>query len=288
MGAGRQEVNSLPGTFSVDLLRLRSPAPVPLPGDSGGGRVVEAGHLGDSSVDGVRVALDGPSWLVLGESFSEGWRASCNGRDLGQPRPINGYANGWRAPAGCRDVSFSYAPQSSVRAGYLISGGVCALLLGFLAVGWLVLRRRRAAPPEPPRALSEDRPERMPAARAAIYGLVAALPLAFLFSARSFVVIFPLLALILWRPLGSRLLTAVAAVLLGVVVPLMYAAISPRDLGGFNFDYSRDLLAPHWVGVLALVLLMVVCWRALSAARVGRPAPAQTSPPRAGGRSSAA
>ena len=65
----------------------------------------------------MRVALDGPSWLVLGQSFSKGWEASCDGRSLGEPRPINGYANGWRAPADCRSVAFDFAPQGGVRAG---------------------------------------------------------------------------------------------------------------------------------------------------------------------------
>ena len=68
------------GTFSVDLLRLRSAAPVAPPPPSGGGRVVDPGHFGDSAVSGARVALTGPSWLVLGESFSTGWRARCDGR----------------------------------------------------------------------------------------------------------------------------------------------------------------------------------------------------------------
>ena len=76
----------------------------------------------------------GPSWLVLGQSYSKGWRAECDGRDLGEPEPIDGYANGWRAPADCRDVAFSYAPRSRA-AGYAISAVVCALLLAFLLVG---------------------------------------------------------------------------------------------------------------------------------------------------------
>jgi arabinofuranan 3-O-arabinosyltransferase len=243
-------------------------------------------------VEGVRVEFDSPGWLVLGQSYSEGWRASCDGRSLGEPVPINGYANGWRAPAGCRDVEFEFAPQKGVRAGYAISGVVCALLLALLLAGWVAMRRRpeagaaqggAAAPrstqtgPAAPRsaetgatALPEDRPRPLPLPRAALLALAFTIPLALLFAARTSVVLFPLLTLILWRGVGSRLLTLVAAGLLGIVVPILYLVLEPRDRGGFNFEYSTELIAPHWVAVGAVVLLMAACWRVLAAARGGR------------------
>src|SRR5207302_1087735 len=83
IGAGVQHVTSLPGPFSVDLLRLASPAPVAAPAP--GGRVLSAGRVGDSSLDGVKLSVRTPSWLVLGESYDAGWRATCNGRSLGAP-----------------------------------------------------------------------------------------------------------------------------------------------------------------------------------------------------------
>ena len=276
MGAGTQRISSVPGTFSVDLLRLRSPAPMSLPPESGGGRLLDAGKLGNSSVDGVRVALDGPSWLVLGQSFSKGWRASCDGRSLGAPQPINGYANGWRAPADCRDVAFDYAPQDRVRMGLLISAVVCLLLLAFLIAGRVF---GSWSPPsaQSPRLLPEERPVRMPLLRAAAAAFVATLPLAFLFAARSSVVIFPILTLILWRGARSRLLTGIAAGLLGIAVPLLYAIYSPRNLGGYSLDYSRDVIWAHWAAVAALILLIVACWRTLASARKG--GPPEGSPP---------
>jgi hypothetical protein len=92
-------------------------------------------------------------------------------------------------------------------------------------------------------------------------------PLSLLFAARTSVVLFPLLTLILWRGAGSRLLTLAAAALLGIVVPLLYLVLTPEDRGGFNFEYSTELIAAHWVAVGAVVLLMVACWRMLAAAR---------------------
>jgi arabinofuranan 3-O-arabinosyltransferase len=314
MGDGVQRIRSLPAAFSVHLLRLHSPAPEPVAPatGAGGARVIDPGELGHSSVEGVRVDFDSPGWLVLGQSHSEGWRATCDGRSLGEPVPINGYANGWRAPAGCRDVEFEFAPQEGVRAGYAISGVVCALLAAFLLAGWVLLRRRpeagaaqdgAAAPrstqvgpaaPHPVQsgaaarrsaktgpaaplpaeaggaALSEDRPRPLPLPRAALLALVLTIPLALLFAARTSVVLFPLLTLILWRGLGSRLLTLIAAGLLGIVVPILYLVLTPRDRGGFNFEYSTELIAAHWVAVGAVVLLMAACWRVLAAARGAR------------------
>jgi hypothetical protein len=283
MGEGVQRISTLPGLFSVDLLRLRSEAPEPLPAAVGGGRVVDPGQVGNSSVDGVRVELDGPSWLVLGQAYSEGWRAECDGRDLGEPRPIDAYANGWRAPGDCREVTFSYAPQGAARAGYLISAVVCAALLLFLL--WGVLRRapRPLAAPAP---LPDERPaHRIALPRAAVIAFVLTLPLAFLFAKRTSVVIFPLLTLILWRGVGARALTLAAAGLIGVVVPLLYLIASPTDRGGYNFEYSLETIDAHWVTEGALVLLMVACWRTIADARsraepVSSPTAPQAAPAR--------
>jgi hypothetical protein len=246
MGEGIQYIRSLRGPFSVDLLRLRSPAPRSRPAEVGGGRVVDPGEITNSAVKDVRVALDGPSWLVLGQSYSVGWQAECDGRDLGEPRPIDGYANGWRAPADCRAVTFSYGPQGAARVGYAVSAVVCALLLVFLLVG----RRRRASRPvtAPPMLAPGTAPAGLPLGRAAVIAFVLTIPLALLFAKRTSVVIFPLLTVILWRGLGVRLLTA-AALLIGVA------------------EYSLQTINAHWVAEGAIVLLMVVCWRAIADAR---------------------
>ena len=150
-------------------------APAPLAAATGGGRVVDPGQLSTQPVKGVRVALDGPSWLVLGQSFSKGWRG-----DVRRPRRwasrgrSTATRNGWRAPADCRDVSFAFAPQGAgAPCGYAISAVVCA------AAARLPRRRRRcwraagpphrrSAPPLPP----ERTPAGMPLPRAAALALV--------------------------------------------------------------------------------------------------------------------
>jgi arabinofuranan 3-O-arabinosyltransferase len=194
-----------------------------------------------------------------------GWKAKCDGRDLGEPRPIDGYANGWRAPADCHAVTFSYGPQGAARVGYAVSAVVCALLLVFLLVG----RRRRASRPvsAPPMLAPGRAPAGLPLPRAAVIAFVLTIPLALLFAKRTSVVIFPLLTLILWRGLGVRLLVAAAALLIGVVVPLFYLIASPIDRGGYNFEYSLQTINAHWIAEGAIVLLMVACWRAIADAR---------------------
>ena len=210
-----------------------------------------------------------------GQSFSKGWKATCDGRSLGKPRPVDGYANGWRAPAGCRDVAFRFTPQSTVRNARLVSAVVCALLLAFLA-GALLLRGRGPRVVAEPAAGAPDRPAGMPLARAAAFAFAATVPLSLLFAARSSVLIFPALAFILWRGIGPRPLTAIAAGLLGIAVPLAYVIARPENQGGYNFEYSSDVIWAHWLAVAALVLLMAACGRAVRDARAtGRP----TEPP---------
>jgi hypothetical protein len=108
---------------------------------------------------------------------------------------------------------------------------------------------------------------------------VLTVPLALLFAKRTSVVIFPLLTLILWRGVGARLLTAAAAGLLGVVVPLLYLIANPIDRGGYNFEYSLQTINAHWVAEGALVLLMVACWRTIADARAAaEPVSSPTAP----------
>ena len=123
MPAGIQYVSTPAGPFSVDLLRLSSAAPSPVAAPPTGGTVLDPGQIGRYSVSGVRLNLPHPGWVVLGESFDTGWQATCDGHSLGAPQVIDGFANGWLAPAGCQRVTFTFAPQNGVNKSYVISGG---------------------------------------------------------------------------------------------------------------------------------------------------------------------
>ncbi|WP_445150075.1 alpha-(1-_3)-arabinofuranosyltransferase domain-containing protein [Baekduia sp. Peel2402] len=259
----------------VDALRLDSTAPAPAKRAGGGGTVIDAGEDDHGGRTGVKLDVAGPSYLLLGQSYDKNWRATCDGRDLGTPQPLQGYANAWPVDKGCTDVSFSFAPQKLADIGYLISGVGCAVLLA--ALGLFAFRRRRTAAtphaPDPGPASLADPPPATP--RTPLAALAIALPSAVLvagvFGLRAGAVAAPLLALIFWRGLSDRTLGFAVLGLLGVVVPGIYAGVAAFGdhdvLGGNSTRFSADRLAAHWVAVAAFVLLVVVLVRTLAAAR---------------------
>jgi hypothetical protein len=249
------------GRFRPYWLRLRSPAPRPLAAAAANaGAVTDLGRAGHGRYDGVKVALREPALLVLGESYNRGWRAWCGERSLGEPRVVDGYANGWTAPAGCRDVRFAFGPQGPVTWAYLLSALACLVLLGFLAL-------RRPGAEIAPAAAPEPRPEPtstgLPLRRAAAIGLLVAAPLAFVFALRAGIGLFPIVTFLLWRGVGARRLALLAGGLLAIE-PVLYLLFTPRKRdGGYNFNYAVDLIGAHWLAVAAVVLLGFSLWRTL-------------------------
>jgi hypothetical protein len=154
-----------------------------------------------------------------------------------------------------------FAPDSLVRAGYLVSLPFLLAMLGLVLV-------RRPPDPEPvPDELPEPTAARMPAGRAAALALLAGAVLGFVFAARAA----PLIALgtflILWRGVGVRQLVAAAGALLLVAVPVLTLAIGVEDRGGYNPEYAQVRIAVHWVAVAAVILLVLALARVLGAAR---------------------
>jgi arabinofuranan 3-O-arabinosyltransferase len=261
LAAGAQHLQVLSGTFAVDDLRLQSPAPAPvataavLPG-----RVLSAGTAGRGAYLGVRVAVRGPAWLVLGEGYNRGWSATCNGRSLGAPVPIDGYANGWRIGLGCTAVAFTFAPQRLATIGYIVSGAaavICLLLL--MLGGW---RRRDVAPDRPKVHLPPGRsaPVREPSI---VWALPAAVVFGFVFGIDAGVVAAAAIALVLWRGIGAGPLALAAGALLGIVVPVLYLLHPGSSAGGNHYGYATGHLGAHWVGVAAIGMLMAALWRTL-------------------------
>jgi arabinofuranan 3-O-arabinosyltransferase len=291
-GGGDTPITGSTGQLRVDSLRLDSSAPAPAKRAGGGGAVVDAGSADHGGRTGVKVDVAGPSYLVLGQSYDKGWRATCDDHDLGAPIVLQGYANAWPVDKGCHDVAFSYAPQKLANAGYLVSGAGCLGLLMLLGAGAWRRRRRGAAlapPARPAEGASSEPlaragepsgpaplPEPSPAApRPVLAALAVAVPAAIvvagLFGLRAGAVAAPLLALVLWRGLSDRTLGLASLGLLGVVVPAIYAGVAAfgdhRVLGGNSTRFSADRLAAHWVAVAAFVLVVVLLVRTLTAAR---------------------
>ena len=274
--AGASTVTAPPGElFRADHVRLSSPAPRPAdPGPRA--RVIDSGQGWNGSRDDVRLDADGPAWLVLAESWSKGWHAYCAGRDgderdLGAATPIDGFAVGWRAPAGCTTARFAFAPQRLATGSYLLSALAVVAMLAFLLVSLLRQRALR-------RPAVSHRATRDPLAAASVAGPLAAGPApdplvrlpwrwalaagvavglagGFLFALRAGVVLAPLTVLALRAGIGVRRLLAAAAVLLAAL-PLVYLVFPARDRGGNEFGYPDDLVGAHWIAVLAVLCLL--------------------------------
>ena len=121
------------GGWDVDALTMRdiSPevrrppvhslsSPAPRLESAGPTRVV-------ADVPGTDQAYD----LVLGYSYDSRWHASLEGQDLGPPRPVNGFAMGWRiAPGDSGQVVMTYGPQRLYVVALVVSAfAVVAMLL---------------------------------------------------------------------------------------------------------------------------------------------------------------
>jgi hypothetical protein len=170
LGPGDHTVHSAPGQtvgFDVDQLVLASapaggPAPVsatgqlappaitPTPPATVTASTATALHV---SVAGVTPAT-APFLLVMGQSINAGWVATVDGRPLGPPTLVDGFANGWIVdPAtlgtslrgGALDVTLRWTPQRRVDLALLVSALaiVVCLVLAFLP------RRRRRLPRRP-------------------------------------------------------------------------------------------------------------------------------------------
>jgi hypothetical protein len=159
-----------------------------------------------------------------------------------------------------------WAPNRLLPPAYIVSLLACVALVGLAA-------RRGAeggAAAAPARALGplpEPVVRGMPLGRAAAYGLAAGVVLGFIFAIRAGVVIAPLMTLVLWRGVSPKTLALAAGALFATVIPVLYLAIAPRDPGGYNSNYAVELIAAHWVGVAAVVMVGLALWQTLRAAR---------------------
>lgn len=274
--AGPLRLRTARGPLAVDLLRLRSPAPDPVTAALSPGRVADAGEGRRAGRDGVRLELARPGLLVLGESFSDGWRAYCDGRSLGKPRTVDGYANGWPVKPPCRDVRFAFAPDKPVHWLQVFSALACAALLLVALRSPRRTRDRHAQHADPDAAdrafeyLGGPDPLRgpgVPVRAALLYGLAAGAVLGFCFSLRAGVAIAVGVTAITYFGLRARALVLAAGVLLVIVVPAVYLLFSAEDKGGYNPGYAGEHIGAHWVGVAAYVLLVVALLQVLSRAR---------------------
>jgi hypothetical protein len=275
--AGRSTLIAPAGSvLRPDHLVLDSPAPAPLPPTPGGTASVSGGVSSTGIPKAATVHATAPSWLVLGEGYSSGWRASCRDRrgrehGLGAPVPIDGYANGWPIGPGCTRATFSFAPQQTADAGFIVSLVAAPVLLALL---WLPRRRRHAAgravaPPDRPTE-TVYRPGLLPALSV---GAVSTIVIGFLFG----LPLGPLAVPIVWRGTTPRRLFTLGGLLL-LAVPAAYLLRAATNAGGYDFGFAYDNLVGHWVAVSGICAIGGGCLLLLRPVRGAQPADPLTPP----------
>jgi hypothetical protein len=229
------------------------------PGDDarGGGR------------ENVRFEAGGPAWLVLGESYSRGWRAWCsdaNGREraLGSPTPIDGFANGWPVDGRCTSARFEFEPQRVADVSYAVSGLSAVALLLLIALAPGAARRAR----RPVHGLPVADPVRRFGFRGAVAAALAAgVAGGLLFAVRAGVALAALALVLALAGVSVRRLVALAAA--GVAAALLLYLVRPAPrLTGFSLDFPVHHMNAHWAVVLAACCLAVAgvlaAWRVRS------------------------
>jgi hypothetical protein len=258
--AGESAVSAPPGAvMRPDHLLLRS-APAQPAASAARPEVTKVGSMERGVPQDAELRVPGEGWLVLGESYAAGWRATCEDagggeRDLGEPVPIDGYANGWPVDGSCTRASFAFAPQSAANIAYVISG---LALLAMLLVAVLGARRRlpaAAQPAEPDESRLAARIAdplrkfdwRVALAAGVLVGVIGGL----CFALRVGGVIGPATFVLLLVGVNARRLFTAGGVLLALVV-LLYLLDPAADPGGYGFFYAEHHMNAHWLAVGAI------------------------------------
>ena len=260
----RIETGSRPLGLDLDQLVLRSPRPIEPPALMPSIEVL--GH--DDTSYSLRVpATDDDTWLVLGQSHNDGWSASVDGVDLGDPVLIDGFANGWRLPAGDeRSVDLRWTPQR------LVDWALWMSLFAAAVVVWLALRgslrpdesvaRRRDGPELPVLDpivgfSTRDRTPSAGRARLIASGAVSASAFALLNVPQwhlAAVGVGAIVAVGVWLPRWWNRPALYSALLLGIAA-LSIMVDQRRFRYPPDFAWPQQFEGVHILAVLALVLL---------------------------------
>lgn len=230
---------------------------------------------------------DAPFWLVLGQSHSDGWKATiARAGTLGDSRLVDGYANGWlvRPTSTSFDVVLEWTPQRRVWAALWIS--VLAALLCIAIASWTAIRGRTRVVGMMPRPADAEASIEWPARRRGdasdwprrdrvvlpvLAGLAAALVVAPWVGA----LVVAIVAVVQWRPRFRAVLALAPAVLLAVVMAyVLYLQHRFRFPAVFEWPTLFPLGRP--LGWLAVVLLGVDVL--VERARTPSPGPEQRDP----------
>jgi hypothetical protein len=271
LSSGGHDLRTAPGSESgLDLdqlaLSTRPTAAVPVVDDAASVSVLEQGRV---SMD-VRVAGGEPTWLVLGQSWSDGWKASVNGRDLGEPVLVDGFANGWLVDpgdGGVVTVELRWTPQKLIWAGLGISilGALACFAIVFASIVLGARSRAERGSLHPEASVAVLRPQ--PFLAGAPLTWIRAAGGAVALAVAAGLVVHPLVgvatlpfALVALRARRGRLVGLVAPVLLTGAAAFTAIRQARRGLvADFGWtDYFRPAHNLAWAALVALVVLLVV------------------------------
>jgi arabinofuranan 3-O-arabinosyltransferase len=161
LDAGTHVLRTTSGTdvgIDLDRLVLTTTAGVSAaPDEAGPPASVEWTRPSATEMDGtLTVEGDEPFWLVVSESWNEGWHATLDGVDLGPPEIHDGFGMGWfvePSGAGALALELRWTPQRTVDlavAASALAVVVCVILIAFG-------RRRRVPSPDALPSVAGDR-----------------------------------------------------------------------------------------------------------------------------------
>ncbi len=145
LGAGPHRLTTAAGlTTGIDVDRIvlsdTNPAATTATATTATGPMVSVDRTRTTRTATVTQCPTG-CWLILGEGYNDGWKATAAGLDLGAPRQISGGFNGWRLPASDDPVTvtMSWTPQRTMWIGMALA------VLAVVACGVLIWRDKAKA-----------------------------------------------------------------------------------------------------------------------------------------------
>jgi arabinofuranan 3-O-arabinosyltransferase len=211
-----------------------------------------------------------PFWLVLGQSFNDGWTASIDGERITDPELVDGFANGWQVVPDAESfvVDLRFAPQRRVDFAVAVSAVAAAACLA------LTIRRPRSAIIAPS-ALAEPYSKvlafryegALPTMRTAVLTGVGVGLLAFVVAGPAIGAVVGIAsglgarheAFRRWLLLGSPLALGVAALY------VLYIQVRHGPGPGFEWPIEMDRVHPFgWLAILLVVADVIVdrVWQA--------------------------
>ena len=273
LDAGVHRLSVRPGAwtgYDLDRLVLASAGASPSAVRVGPG--LEIMMESRTAMDIMATYPDGPFWLVLGQSYSDGWRLDLDGGTVNgttsdiAPTLVDGFANGWLiTPTGDGpvDLALRWGPQRLVRFGLGLSllASVGCLLAAWRGRGDVV----PLAPPPPALvSLHRRRPAPLPVWEATMAALIVGgfalgnLP--------DWSIASPVIALVTWGALRGLLPHRTAAIAGAAAMAVAAAWIAIDQI---RFRFPRDFVWPlffeqaHVLGVVAVLFLAAAALESL-------------------------